>query len=63
MSLAALLAFYKANEAALLTILLIISEILGASKRVKANGFISFILIQVENFAKRNDAVDPTPGD
>lgn len=61
MSLAALLAYYKANEAAILTILLIISELLGATKQVKANGFLSFILIQVENFAKRNKAIDPTP--
>lgn len=63
MSLAALLAFYKANEAAILTILLILSELLGATKAVKANGLVSFILLQAKNFAKRNKAADPTPED
>lgn len=61
MSLGALLLFYKANETAILTILFIISELLGASKVVQANGFLSFALIQIQNFAKRGGGKDPTP--
>jgi hypothetical protein len=61
MSLAATLAFYKANEAAILTILLIISEFLGAVPQIKANGIVSFVLEQVRNRAKQGGGVDPTP--
>ena len=61
MSLAAALAFYKANEAAILTILLIVSEFLGAVPQIKANGIVSFILEQVRNRAKKGGGVDPTP--
>lgn len=61
MSLAAAMAFYKANEAAILTILLILSEFLGAYPKVKSNGIVSFILTQVVSRAKKGGAVDPTP--
>ena len=61
MSLAALMAFYKANEAAILTILLVISEFLGANPKLKANGLVSFILQQVRQKAIDGGAKDPTP--
>lgn len=61
MSLAALLAWISANKAAVSTILLILSELLGAIPEVKANGIISFILLQAKQYAQRNDAKDPTP--
>lgn len=61
MSLGVLLAFYKANEAAILTILLIISEFLGANPKLQANGFISFILQQIRKKALEGGAADPTP--
>jgi hypothetical protein len=61
MSIGALLAFYKANEAAILTILLIISEFLGANPKIKANGIISFILEQIRSKAKDGGGIDPTP--
>lgn len=61
MSLAVLISFYKANEVAILTILLVISEILGATPKVKANGFISFVLEQVQSRLKKGGGVDPTP--
>jgi hypothetical protein len=61
MSLAAFFAFYKANEAAILTVLLIISEFLGANPKIKANGFVSFVLQQIRQKAKDGGAVDPTP--
>lgn len=61
MSLGALLAFYKANEAAILTILLILSEFLGANPKVQANGILSFILQRVRKKAIDGGAKDPTP--
>jgi hypothetical protein len=46
-----------ANVQLILGILLAISEALGADPRVKANGIVSFILIQVRNFlaSKKTD--------
>lgn len=61
MSIGLILAFYKANEAAILTILLIISEILGASSKIKANGFLSFIIEQVQSRLRQGGAEDRTP--
>lgn len=56
MSLAALIAFLEANSAAataVLSILLVISEALGANPRVKSNGFLSFVLLQLNTFLKK----------
>lgn len=53
MSIGALLLYYKANETAILSLLLIISELLGASNLVKANGFLSFLVLQAKSFAKK----------
>ena len=39
-----------ANVQLILGILLAISEVLGADPRVKANGIVSFILLQVRNY-------------
>lgn len=61
MSIGALLAFYKANEAAFLTILLIVSEFLGANPKIKANGIVSFVLEQIRSRALKGGAKDPTP--
>ncbi len=61
MSLGVLLAFYNANQAAILTVLLIISEFLGANPKIKANGFVSFVLEQIRQKAKDGGGVDPTP--
>jgi hypothetical protein len=61
MSLAALFAFYKANEAAIMTILLILSEFLGANPKIKANGIVSFVIQQVRDKAIKGGATDPTP--
>ena len=51
MSLAALIAFYNANQAAILTVLLIVSEFLGANPKIKANGLVSFVLQQIRQKA------------
>lgn len=61
MSVAALWAWVMANEAALATILLIISELLGAVPQVKSNGLVSFVLLQLQKVLKDKGANDPTP--
>jgi hypothetical protein len=61
MSVAALLAFYNANQAAIMTILLIVSEFLGATPKIKANGIVSFIIQQIRDKAIKGGAKDPTP--
>jgi hypothetical protein len=61
MSIAAFWAWAMANEAALATILLIISELLGALPQVKSNGLVSFVLIQAQKLLKEKGAEDPTP--
>lgn len=63
MTLAAIWAWIAANEAALATILLIVSELMGANTKFKSNGIISFILLQLQELAKKKGAVDPTPED
>lgn len=63
MTLAAIWAWIAANEAALATVLLIISELMGANARFKSNGIISFVLIQIKQLAVKKGAVDPTPNE
>ena len=61
MSLAVIWAWIMANEAALATILLIVSELMGANTKFKSNGLLSFVLLQVQQHLKKKGAVDPTP--
>ena len=61
MSLAVIWAWIMANEAALATILLIVSELMGANTKFKSNGLLSFILIQVQEQLKRRGGKDLTP--
>jgi hypothetical protein len=49
---AAALALSSANTKLALGALLAVSEVLGADPRVKANGILSFILIQAQNFLR-----------
>lgn len=63
MELAAIWAWVMANEAAIATILLVLSELLGAVPKFKSNGLLSFLLVQLQQQAKKRGAVDPTPGD
>lgn len=56
MSLAALIAFLSANEGLVATILFLISEALGASPKVRSNGILSFLILQVQGFLKKNGA-------
>lgn len=61
MTLTALLAFLQANQALIATVLFALSEVLGALPKVKANGIVSFILLQLQAKLKEKGAVDPTP--
>ena len=61
MSVGLIWAWVMANEAALATILLIVSELLGAIPQVKSNGLVSFVILQVQKVLKDKGAQDPTP--
>jgi hypothetical protein len=61
MSVGLIWAWVMANEAALATILLIVSELLGAVPQVKSNGIVSFVLLQVQKVLKDKGAHDSTP--
>lgn len=61
MSVGLIWAWMMANEAALATILLIVSELLGAAPQVKSNGLVSFVLLQVQKVLKDKGAHDHTP--
>ena len=63
MELAVIWAWIVANEAAIATILLVLSELLGAVPKFKSNGLLSFLLVQLKEQAKKRGAVDPTPGE
>jgi hypothetical protein len=54
-------AWLLANEAALATILLVISELLGSIPKFKSNGIISFVLVHIQTHLRKKGAVDPTP--
>ena len=61
MSVAVIWAWVLANEAAVATIRLIVSELLGAVPAVKSNGLASFVIIQVRKVLENKGAKDPTP--
>ena len=50
------IALSSANTKLALGALLALSEVLGADPRVKANGILSFLLIQVQNFIKSKES-------
>lgn len=53
MTLTAIIAWATTNEALIATLLLIISEALGANPNIKANGILSFLLLQGQNYLKK----------
>jgi hypothetical protein len=61
MTTAAIWAWLVANEAAVATILLVLSELLGSIPKFKSNGIVSFLLIQLKKAAEKRGGVDPTP--
>ena len=57
----ALIAWGVANQALIATVLFAVSEALGANPKVKANGILSLILLQVQALLKNKGAKDLTP--
>jgi hypothetical protein len=52
------IAWLVANQTLVLTVLLAVSEALGANPKIKANGILSLILLQVQKFLKNKGAKD-----
>jgi len=61
MSVGLIWAWIVANEATVATLLLIVSELLGAIPKVKANGIASLVILKIQQHLKKKGAVDPTP--
>lgn len=57
----AIVAWCLANQALIATVLLAVSEALGANPKVKANGLLSLVLLQVQAQLKSKGAKDLTP--
>jgi hypothetical protein len=57
----AVIAWAIANQALIATVLFAVSEALGANPKVKANGVLSLLIIQVQNALKAKGAKDITP--
>ena len=55
------IAWAIANQALIATVLFAISEALGANPKVKSNGILSLILLQVQGQLKSKGAKDLTP--
>lgn len=61
MSVGLLWAWIVANQASLATILFILSELAGSIPQVKANGFLSFAILQLQKVLKDKGGQDLTP--
>jgi len=59
----ALVAWCLANQALIATVLFAVSEALGANPKVKSNGLLSLLLLQVQGQLKAKGAKDLTPGE
>jgi len=57
----AVVAWCLANQALIATVLFAVSEALGANPKVKANGLLSLILLQVQGQLKAKGGKDLTP--
>jgi hypothetical protein len=57
----ALIAWALANQALIATVLFAVSEALGANPKVKANGLLSLLLLQVQGQLKAKGGKDLTP--
>ena len=57
----AIIAFLVANKATVASVLLIVSEALGANPKVKSNGILSLILLQAQAALKKQGGKDLTP--
>jgi hypothetical protein len=57
----ALVTWCLANQTLIVTVLFAVSEALGANPKVKSNGILSLILLQVQAQLKNKGAKDLTP--
>jgi len=57
----ALIAWCLANQTLIATVLFAFSEALGANPKVKSNGILSLVLLQVQSQLKAKGAKDITP--
>jgi len=57
----AAIAWCLANQALIATVLFAVSEALGANPKVKSNGLLSLLLLQVQGQLKAKGAKDLTP--
>jgi len=57
----ALVAWCLANQALIATVLFAVSEAMGANPKVKSNGILSLVLLQVQEQLKKKGAKDITP--
>ena len=57
----AVVAWCLANQTLIATVLFAVSEALGANPKVKSNGLLSLVLIQVQAQLKNKGAKDLTP--
>ena len=57
----ALVAWCIANQSLIATVLFAVSEALGANPKVKSNGILSLLLLQVQSQLKNKGAKDLTP--
>ena len=57
----ALVAWCIANQSLIATVLFAVSEALGANPKVKSNGILSLLLLQVQSQLKSKGAKDLTP--
>ena len=57
----AVIAWCLANQALIATVLLAVSEAMGANPKIKSNGLLSLVLLQVQAKLKEKGAKDLTP--
>ena len=57
----AVIAWCLANQALIATVLLAVSEAMGANPKIKSNGLLSLVLLQVQAQLKNRGAKDLTP--
>ena len=57
----AVIAWCLANQALVATVLLAVSEAMGANPKIKSNGILSLVLLQAQAALKKKGAKDLTP--
>jgi hypothetical protein len=57
----AVVAWCFANQALIATVLFAVSEAMGANPKVKSNGILSLVLLQIQEQLKKKGAKDLTP--